>query len=165
MKVFGNLCQEHFHSRLISHSQPQNKQFLHHLPLGPALWRSEFLASLESFCWSLISRNCKNSHHLCGTEAQELRNEHARGMEHSNTAPLSEFQVKQKYFPHCFSDLLSLICYHFLSAMWFIYGLVLFLGKLSSDQKSSVPNGKCDNPGASSWREIRSYSDKLHFWN
>lgn len=61
MKVFGNLCQEHLHSHLISHSQPQNKQFLHHLPLGPALWRSEFLASLESFCWSLISSNCKNS--------------------------------------------------------------------------------------------------------
>lgn len=152
MKVFGNLCQEHFHSHLISHSQPQNKQFLHHLPLGPALWRSEFLASPESFCWSLISSNCKNSRHLCGTEAQELWNEHSRGMEHSNTAPkgiqlpVSEFQVKQKYFPHCFSDVLGLMCHHFPSAMWLIYGLAFILGEVVIRSEEQCPKWEMWQP-------------------
>lgn len=94
MKVFGNLCQEHFHSHLISHSQPQNKQFLHHLPLGPA----QFLASRSHFADLLSQETARTPHHLCGTEAQELQNEHARGMEHSNTAPPFRISSQAKIF-------------------------------------------------------------------
>lgn len=53
--------------------------------------------------------------------------------------PLSELQVKQTYFLHCFSDVLSLICYHFLSAMWFIYGLVFILGEAVIRSEEQCP--------------------------
>lgn len=129
-------------------SQPQNKQFLHHLPVGHALWRSEFLASPEDFADPLSQVTARTPHHLCGAEAQELWNEHSRGMEHSNTAPkgiqlpLSEFQVKRIYFPHHFSDVWSLMCYYLLSAMWFIYGLVFILGEVVIRSEEQCPKWK-----------------------
>lgn len=66
-------------------------------------------------------------------------------MEHSNTAPegiqlpLSEFQVKQKYFTYCFSDVLGLMDHHFPSVMWFIYGLVFILGEVVIRSEEQCP--------------------------